>query len=388
MSTRVGTEAVRTEFRDIIAENADVASGANDLISKPEAKKLDPFLNRIDALVRTEGGKGTRVSTGALVEKALDEATAAWTQLNQAGPKLWSKKEIAELKARDPELGALTEEACTRVRLGSLRDAAPDVQRFFSRFDFSDRALRHRGERIDIRPDFPANRADIPANVLAAFDYYYQAQERDLATVTLQKGKIAGHEVLLLSAFTDGDDHYLEIFKRDGAPISSARLSGDTLFAWDEYFGRARANNRMTRADGDFSEIEGLSEAAEAAAAGQLPHDWVPQVTVDSGTFSRRNYLLDKVDIQAPLTEQQRDVFYAALELVFDKSLKYRVADEAQPLRFGANEQGTMRIGEFTRPDGERYLVADWKDIDDSSFTYYFKPHAGGVSLKIEQNNG
>jgi hypothetical protein len=386
MSTRVGNEAVRNEFREIIAENADVAAGANDLISKNETKKLEPFLVRIDEVVRNDGGKGTRVKTGALVERAMDEATSAWTALNVTGPKLWSKKEIADLKVRDPELGALTEEACMRVRLGSMRDPVPDVQRFFNKFDFSDRAIRHRGEKLDIRPGM-RTREDIPAQVSTAFDYYSKAQERDVATVNLHKAKIAGHEVYLISTFTDGDDGYLEIYKRDGSPISSARLSAETLFAWDEYFGRARATPIMTRTDDSYERVEGLSEPAEALAAGQLPHDWVPDLKIDSGFVTHRNFILDRVQIDAPLTEQQRDVVYATLELLFDNTLRYR-GESGEQIRLGPNDQGTLRLGTFTRPDGERFLIADWKDIDDASFTYYFKPTDGGVSLLTEQNNG
>jgi hypothetical protein len=40
------------------------------------------------------------------------------------------------------------------------------------------------------------------------------------------------------------------------------------------------------------------------------------------------------------------------------------------------------------RPDGRELIVADWNDIDDASFTFYFdRDEHGQLQLAIEQFN-
>ena len=54
----------------------------------------------------------------------------------------------------------------------------------------------------------------------------------------------------------------------------------------------------------------------------------------------------------------------------------------------GLSGAGTMVVGSFTRPDdGQTYLVADWRDIDDASFTFYYRPETAAPVLAISQFN-
>ena len=42
----------------------------------------------------------------------------------------------------------------------------------------------------------------------------------------------------------------------------------------------------------------------------------------------------------------------------------------------------------YERPtDGKEYWTADWKDIDDASFTFYFSRVPGGLELSVQQFN-
>lgn len=131
---------------------------------------------------------------------------------------------------------------------------------------------------------------------------------------------------------------------------------------------------------------EGLSEPDEILAAGQVPRDWTPEVSINAGTLTYTGDKYDGFQTSAPLTPVQREVANAAFEAIWDRHLKHR-AEHGQPLDLRNN--GFMKVGEFTRPDdGKTYLVADWRDIDDGSFTLYFERLASGkLRLAIEQFN-
>lgn len=61
----------------------------------------------------------------------------------------------------------------------------------------------------------------------------------------------------------------------------------------------------------------------------------------------------------------------------------------AAPLQLGPTREGELKLGEFTRSDdGQKYLVADWRDIDDASFTLYSQRVSDGrLRLAIAQFN-
>src|SRR5262245_43462628 len=195
MDRRVRADQARLALREIIEENTTRAADGNDLINLTEREKLDPFTQRAEHAVRSEGGKGARVHKAPVVERAMTNADAVWAAFNAQGPAYLSQSEISAIKAADPELGALTEEAYLRGRRRSNPDPVADVKRYFDRFDFSGRAIRNLGDKIDIRPE-RAERGTVPAKVLEAFDYYHRAQAEDWASVTLNKMKIAGHDIL------------------------------------------------------------------------------------------------------------------------------------------------------------------------------------------------
>lgn len=133
---------------------------------------------------------------------------------------------------------------------------------------------------------------------------------------------------------------------------------------------------------------EGLSEPDELLAAGQVPRDWVPAVAVDRGTLQHDGTKLVGFDTTVPLTPAQAEVATAAFTFLFEQTFQYRV-DGPAPLELGPTRQGTLKLGDFTRSDdGKTYLVADWRDIDDASFTlYYQRVSDGRLRLAISQFN-
>jgi len=133
---------------------------------------------------------------------------------------------------------------------------------------------------------------------------------------------------------------------------------------------------------------EGLSEPDEILAAGQVPRDWVPAVALDRGALRHDGTNLVGFDTTVALTPEQREVAGAAFEFLWEHTFQHRV-DGAAPLELGPTRQGTLKLGEFTRSDdGKQYLVADWRDIDDASFTlYYQRVPDGRLRLAISQFN-
>ena len=86
------------------------------------------------------------------------------------------------------------------------------------------------------------------------------------------------------------------------------------------------------------------------------------------------------------LTLAQQQLLHAGLDLVADRVMQHR-STPGQALEIGPQRNGTLSIGAFTRStDGQTYEVAAWKDIDDSSFVFYFQRDAAGqLRLKTEQ---
>ncbi|MFH1808994.1 MAG: hypothetical protein ABIJ09_09635 [Pseudomonadota bacterium] len=392
MSNRIRTQDARTALRTILDEKTREVAGNNTLVSKIEAKNLDPFLKRAEEALRVEGGKGTRVSVDALTERAMGDAMETWNEFNPPGQGLDSallaKAELAEIRARDPELGALTELAMLRAGKRG-QSAAAVVHDYFASFDFANLNLHDEsvpgGQRIDARPGLPG-RSGVPQEVLQVFDRYYQAEQADWASVSLHRGTVGGHDVYAIYMSTDGDDAYLETFDRQGSALCSARLQAGELM-WDEFVGRARLAVPILNLS-NAVRTEGYSEPAERAAAGQIPVDWAPEVRVDAATIHHRGSLLGAIDLDpSKLDEEQRQVAFAGLGLAWERVLQHRPDGDAD-LQIGPRTQGVLEVGSFDNPvDGQHYLVANWKDIDDGSSTFYFQKTDLGLELKIDQYN-
>jgi hypothetical protein len=241
------------------------------------------------------------------------------------------------------------------------------------------------GSRLDARPG-QAARASIPEQVLAAFDFYYRVENADWGSVSLHQGTLSSHEVYALYTSTDGDHGWLEVFAKSGTPLVSARLwAGRLLGGWDEFFGRTRQSTGLESL-WDLKHIEGYSEPEDRQAAGEIPLDWKPDVTIANGTLyydSTQLTTLTLGDMQ--LSMGQRMLAYAAFEILWQRVLQFRTTP-GQPL--GLPAQGSLRLGTFVNPlDRRRTWVADWKDIDDASYTFYFEHKRDMLVPAIEQYN-
>lgn len=397
--TRIKTTDARQALREVMTEKAAEAAGSNNIISKAEAPRLQGFLKRAEEQVRTEGGRGARVSVDAVVDRAAQNAHQVWDRFNPPGrgadSKYLSMGEVAAIQRDDPALGELSKMAYLRAGRaaptpppvdGGVEANADAVKAFLGSFDFSDRALRNLPTltRVDARPGMPG-RSEVPATVLAGFDVYERAEQRDWATASLMKGKLGDQDVWALSFTTDGDAAAVEVYSRSGKPLVSARLSDDKLLGWDRFFGRARLEPGLMRLDDPVNE-EGMSEPAERAAAGQIPVRWSGEAQLSTGTVTHKNGRLLDIEFPASFTPEQEELATAGMELAWEDVLTHRRWEE-EPLQLTG--QGTLSVGSFTRPtDGKTYLVADWRDIDDSSHTYYFqRDQNGALQLAIKQFN-
>lgn len=377
------TEAAKAALKDLLDADAQGAAKGNQLISQAEGKALDPANRRAELALRAEGGKGTRVTAAQVSARAYADALPVWDGVNVKGPGTLSKAEVAAIAAADPALAAVTQTAYLTAR--GLAGGSEAVRAFFETFDFSDMSALPGARRVDLREGQPG-RAGMPAAILSAFDHYYRAEAADWASVGLWEGKVAGQAIYAIKMRTDGDDGYLEVFKKDGTPMTSARLYADQLLAHDEFFGRCRLSPNLLSLDQPRAD-EGYSEPPERAAAGQVPHDWPGDVVIAAGELTHEGRQLGTVRLpegQALSAEQQK-VLFAAVEVLWDRTFQHRVFDDA-PLSLGRRGEGELRIGEFTRPDdGKTYLVADWRDIDDASFVLYFQRSGENLRFAIEQ---
>ena len=134
---------------------------------------------------------------------------------------------------------------------------------------------------------------------------------------------------------------------------------------------------------------EGFSEPAEILSHGQVPRDWKPGAHLTSGEVKYANGAFTGLETTVPMTKEQREVATTALAHLWDRSLNYRMQGTNDPFELGSRAEGTLKVGSFKRSDdGKTYLVADWRDIDDGSFTLYFERLASGkLRLAIEQFN-
>ncbi len=382
------TDVAKTALHDLLAEDAKSAAGGNVLVSKSEGKQLDPANRRAELALRQEGGKGTRVRAEQIADRASTDATKVWDQFNVRGSHILSKAEVKAIGAADPALAGVTQQAYLRAR--GLDNPNKAVRTFFETFDFTQRDTLPRGRRIDARVGQPG-RANVPKAVLGAFDYYSRAETADWATVRLHEARVAGKPIYAVATSTDGDEGYLEVYKKSGEPMFSARLQGGQLWAHDSFFGQARLSSSLLGLDNARWD-EGLSEAPERLAAGQVPREWPGDVKIGAGQIHHDGGLLHHIELPAgqQLTGPQQKAMHAAVALLWDNTFSPRLDPRANDaLTLGARGQGEMFIGEFTRPDdGKTYLVADWRDIDDASAVFYFTQTKDDLHLAIQQYDG
>jgi hypothetical protein len=393
--TRVKMTEARQALRALVEGEVAQAAGKDGVVSKRDEAKLDPFLAERSTALRAEGGKGTRVRADALVARTVADAEAVWTKFNPPGTadaRFLSKGEVEQVASDTPALARLTRLAHVRAAEGpSPSGAKAAVEQFFGSFSFAP------DDTTGVRPlaaglpgatvldgRAPAVRAKLAPDVRRAFDVYARLEDADVGRAYLQRATIGVHEVHVVYAATDGDPSFLEVFDAKGRPLTSARLDGDRVLAWDEVFGRARFHPSVAQLDQPKNE-EGLSEPADRAAAGQPPSDWPGALRLEQGTLGydpSRGYRLTTIDAPALAGAPQRELATAALEFLWETSLKYRIVGGAEPFELGALKEGTLALGAWARPDGKTYEVAKWRDIDDGSFTLYFD-RAEGQRLRL-----
>jgi hypothetical protein len=397
MTNRIKTIDARTALNSIVRENVDAAAGGNTLVSKSEAKNLDPFTKKAEEALRAEGGKGARVTRDALVDRTQQDAMKTWEEFNPANNGVDSvylaKAEVKEIAKKDPALGALTDLAMLRAGK-RFNDPVAVVKDFFSTFDFAARRATGGtlpdGRRVDARVGQP-DRIGLPQNVVDAFDFYYRAEAADWASVSLHEGKIGNHEVAVIFMGTDGDDGYFEVMSKAGEYLAGGRLLGDQLVAFDSFPGRSRLAPPFTTTLADFKSVEGYSEPAEIELHGQVPRDWPADVVIDNALLHHTGAITglptDLVtDPSIVLDDEQKQVAYAALDYLWTQHLKY-ASNGTDPMKLAQNGS-KLKIGWYDHPVfGERFMVADWRDIDDGSYTLYYRMTELGPQLAISQFN-
>ena len=391
MGKRVQTTDARNALGGIIRRQVKGATKNNDLVSRKEAEKLGPFARRAEAEVRAAKPPRARVRTYEIVDRAMHNAMAVWHAFNPPGAgqdsRYLSKAEIRQIEKADPELGALTRSAYVAVRGASDTDKLAAVRAFFEGNPGIGALLRGSssfGTSVDARVGQP-DRADVPAAVLEAFDVFHRAEAADWATASLKWVQIAGQELYTLHLGTDGDDGLLEVFSAAGQPLASGRMSADDLQRWDPFFGLGRFTGALGKAGHPVT--DGYSEDDERLTAGQILSTWKPDVVLSAGQMLHDPISVYDIDTPVALDAGQREVALAALDLMFERSFTHVLSSPSDPLHLGST--GSLRIGTHVHPQtAEQYIVADWRDIDDASFTFYFQREpSGALRLAIEQYN-
>ncbi len=386
---RAKTDVAKQALKNMLLEDAQDAANTNSLVSKTEAKNLDPANRKAELQLREEGGKGTRVKAGQIAERAFENAEKVWDKVNTKGKTMLSQAEVKTIGKKDPTLGQVTQDAYLQARgLGGPKVDNEAIKASVETIDFSHNGMGNlRGaQRIDAR-EGQAGRAKVPQKVLTAFDHYHRAEQADFAGVALHKISAAGQKLFAVTMNTDGSEGHVELFKKDGSLVAGGRLMDGQLLAWDEFPGRTRISESLLHLDNPRYE-DGLSEAPERIAAGQVPLDWNADVTLNAGrVYNGNGWYFDHVELPAGvnLNADQQKALYAAMALLWGNTFQPRLnpGEESQPL--GGN-MGVLKIGEFTRPDdGQKYLVADWRDIDDNSQVFYFQKNDASLRFAINQ---
>lgn len=386
MSRRVTVDEVAAALLNLLSTEARTAADENILVAREEQADLGPWLRRWADALRVEGGKGTRVRADVLVERAHREAMQIWERHigTSAQDARWlAKDEIEAVERDDAVLGSLTWQARQAVLDADLpTDELSPITTFFD-------GLLQRGEqlsevglpagtRLDARPGRP-EREGVPDAVLQALDCYYRMEAQDWGTSRLYKGEL-GQVVWVVRATSDGDGGWLDVFDAHGAWLAGRREHG-TAWSWDRFPHRTRLASTWTAFDQPVYE-EGMSEPDERAAAGQPPMDWEAEAVVAAGYLTHQGGFLDAVDIDVP--EQWRALAVAAFDHLWGVHLFY-ASERDRPMPLGPSGQGRMRLGHWTKNDGQTYLTADWRDIDDGSYVLYFLADQHGLRLAIVQ---
>lgn len=394
--------AVAAALRAIIEENIAEAAEENNLVARDEAGDLHPFLFRIQNMMREEGGKGTRVRTDALAERAYTDAMAVWDVVNppqNARDHRWlALAEVAEVKRRDAALGDLSERALERARAdrdrGDNADAVTDtidlvpIRAYFEAVFAQQRNLADEslpeGGRIDAREGQPGRDA-VPEGARKAFDFYYRFEADDFASVSLHRGVVAGVEIYAVYTATDGDTAYLEVLDSEANTIDGARLFAEVLLGWDAFPKRVRVSAEFIEYRG-AEPVESFSEPEDRAANGIPPYDWPGDVKFEGTLVYGQNDLLGRVEFpDIALTNAQREIAVAAIELLWDRVLKANAPADG-PVVLSDSQVGQLTVGNWTRNNtGLSYEVADWRDIDDASYVLYFSRDEFGLYLALNQ---
>jgi hypothetical protein len=366
-------------------------AGGNDKVSNDEARNLRPFLRAAHQELRREN-PGQDIKIDQIVDRGMQKAMAVWGRFNVPGTpagRYLSLADVRKIAEADPDLGLATK-AAYAVALGadrsaeilkavkSLIETKRDIGAVF-------RLPKGIGTLFKAKPG-EDGRASLPANVLKGFDAILPAEQNDWAGVKARSFKLEGETIYVVSMFGEGDHAYLELFDKNGGALASARFLGDNFSRWDETFGMGRFTGQLGIYAG--TRTEGLSDDAERVTAGQILSTWRPAVTVDRGTFTHDNNSITAFSTDVALSVEQRELARSALELLMPRTLEARMLGRDTPIDLAP--QGQLRIGAHTdQRDGQRYLVVDWKDIDDASRTFYFQRGTDGVlELKIDQVNG
>lgn len=395
MSRRVRRVEALSTLEALITEEVTAVAG-NLWVSRRESPRLDALVRRAEAAIRAEGGRGARVRVSALVPRAVSMVVSAWEAVDPPLPgldgALLSKEEIKEVLARDSEAGALLARVAERVRAVGATAAALDdavilaLREAIGALDLSEglETALPAARRVSARVG-DSGRRGVPAAVLAGFDWYYQAESADWASCGLWTLSLAGVDVYLLYTSSDGDDAWLECYGLDGTPAASARFYGGKLLRWDEFFGRARLSTALLQIGG-YTWEEGLSEEDNRVAHGQPGLAWTGELTVDAGSIEPAGSSLGTITLSATMTDEQRELVFAALDLLWTRALRYRVDRGAALSLGGRRGVGTLYVGTFVRStDGKAYETARWRDIDDASFVLYLRREALGLRLVVEQ---
>lgn len=377
----------------LIRSDAERAAGTNDLVSKREAKTLDPFVREAEAEVRAEKPRYGRVTVDEVVDRAMGKAMATWQRFNppenRRDAKYLSQAEVRQVGAVDPALGALTQRAYGIARDGGIAPGAQlraQAERFLSQRGAGALLARRSGfgTEISARPGSAA-RAEVPPSVLEGFDAYYPAEAADLGATTLKTFRLGGQSLYAVHQGTDGDDGYVELFDQAGAPVLSARLDAGDLARVDPFFGLGRHAGPHGRRNVPFE--EGLSEDPERLAAGQITSQWRPEAILRGGSIPHDGLSPTGFEPAGDLTPLQRELARFTIEVMYPRSLSIR-AEGPGPIDLGRNAD--IAFGTHIDPrDGREYLVADYRDIDADAATFYFdRSNEGVLTLQRFANNG
>lgn len=384
MTRFVRTSAAEQALAAQIRQAVEDAAGGNRLLSRDETRRLPRFAQEAAEAVRAEKPAYARVYVDEVVDRATARAIDAMRQVNPAGGRdglFLSQAEVRQVAKADPELGTMVRAAYMAGRSGPGQDRA--VLDFLQRPGA--RALLHRrsrfGTTLDPRPGQP-DRASVPPSVLDGFDHAHQAEARDVGSAVLKTFPLGGKPVYAVHLSTDGDDGHVELYGAKGEPLVSGRMLADRFLGPDPHFGLSRYAGPLA-----FSVpvVEGYSEDPERLERGQILSSWRPDATLARGAIEHDGIGVTRFEPDG-LRPEHAEVARFVVELMYPRSLKYR-ADGPGPIDLARNAE--IRVGTHTDPrDGQRYVVGDYKDIDDDSHTFYFQRTPRGV-LKpmIDQYN-